>query len=328
VLNEADLCAVSFLALSTRWCVFGNSESYRNRFPSPSLHLRWFMAIMQDLLWKSKGSIKQYALGEFWPYVSYTVIESLPLGISGNTIWKFWFLCHQHFGPLQIDKMVQLSRRLVPECSSDPAVESWHKEEAWYSVVSLNFRVAMMGFSAVLARQFRSKLKRPRSLRAAFEDIRKQTRCLASSELHMQIISSLPQRPRNSLRSHKMRFRTLGYGHILVGIYMVHITRLLLALVLDGPAIKQAVTSDEAISQACCVIYGAQRLFSLDIYANTYISEIALLHVVIAALVYPISYLDEGNSICSRSSTDSLISSENGSYNPSAAWRTGIAYNG
>lgn len=327
-LSEGDFCAVSFLALSTRWTNFDNSKSFKTRLPSPSLQLRMFMAIMQDLLWKSKGNIKYYALGEFWPYMSYNVLESLPLGNSGNTIWKFWSMCRQLFGPLQIEKMLQLSRRLVPEFCSDSAVESWHKEEAWYSVISLNFRVVMTGFSTVLSRQFSRKLKRPRLLRAAFEDVREQTLCLVSSELHMQIISSLPQRLQNSSRSHEMRFRVLGRRHILLGIYLTDITRLLLALVLDGPTIKQAVSSDEAISQARCVVYGVQRLFSVDLYANSYGSEIALLHLVVAALVYSISCIDEGSSVCPHFPRSCLLtSSRNGSYNPSAAWRTRSEYN-
>lgn len=65
-LGGSDLVTVAFLALSTSWLKFDNKgTSPRLKIPSSSVHLRWFLEIMKDLLHQANGNVLSHPFGEF-----------------------------------------------------------------------------------------------------------------------------------------------------------------------------------------------------------------------------------------------------------------------
>jgi hypothetical protein len=291
-LEEGDLMAIAFLSKSTSLYLSRNRHTSHAKLPSYSVHLRWFVETMKDLLHKTNGDVMTHPLGEFWLVLMSIIIDSFPICLQEDSFWELCALRRQIPGLDFINSEFISNQKLLallPREVTPP--DFWHMGYAWYTFNNRWFKTTLFAFSTSLPDQLGHRFEKNLDMRSALEDVRTEIESHEASELRIVVLSDLfsdAPYPEVEIPLH------WGIARLMVYLNIQSYIRLLLALMLDAPTIQTAVTSPDAVKHALSVISGAKNLLFDNVGFNHKPLRMAVLFTFIAALVHPISQLNKG----------------------------------
>ena len=291
-LEEGDLIAIAFLSKSTSLYLSRNRYTSHAKLPAYSVHLRWFVETMKDLLQKTNGDVMTHPLGEFWVVLTSIIIDSFPVCLQGDSFWELCALRRQIPGLDSINSEFTSNQKLLallPKEVTPP--DFWQMGYAWYTFSNRWFKTTLLAFSTALPEELGHRFEKSLYMRSALEDVRTEIESHEASELRTVVLSDLfsdAPYPEVEIPLH------WGIARLMVYLNIQSYIHLLLALMLDAPTIQMAVTSPDAAEHALSVISGAKNLLFDSTGFNHKPLGMAVLFTFIATLVHPISQFDEG----------------------------------
>lgn len=293
-LSEGDLLAVALVAISIRFYFLRNKSDLPGsvQFPSSSLQLRWFTAILKGLLLKGEAS---HTFGEAWLHMIFTVVLSAPFDFQGSAFWELLEACRPFLRPANLNYCTEYFRKqLAVHPMNIQTSNSWQNQEAWEITINLNFKIVLIAFSTVLKREIDQHFQKPELLQLGLEDARERSNATEASAIHRRMLFDFWGSPLPSLPTIEQPFCPMSHVQGFLTARMHDVTQLLLRLLLDGPTIQQAATVSEVVQCVTPVVLDSQIVLSFGSSVTDYARALHLLFVVIAAIVHPVSQMVEG----------------------------------
>jgi hypothetical protein len=309
-LDEGDMFAIVFMSLAKRrYCIFPHlgMKSVMNRFPGFSLDIQWFVRSMKTLLKRSRGNVWSYPFADYWRYVSGEIITQMPFDFSDDIIWELLALCRQLFGPTGLNEVVEDTKRIrLARFFPVKSPNALYMESALSSLLTRNFTITRLGLWTVLRSELTKEFARDSRLLTALDDVRTCTNVLEGSSVFQSMLAT--PLTRATREYHALGFVDTSCYQQTVTLF---VTKLFLAILLDGPTIRRARTTQSAIEAATTVIilayYSVRGPLLPSLVPDSPYQDslwkrsLAFLVAAVysATLVYPISHILEGT--CSYS---------------------------
>jgi hypothetical protein len=251
-LDEGDMIAIAFISFwrhSYITALLPEGDAVRDRLPSSSFYIRRFFHTMKMLLGKSGGNVNAYPFAGYWRYVAELVMK-VQLGFSDDMIWESLAMLHEHFGPLDLNQFVEVIKNLETAKSFGVSPsESWYTITAYFTISRRNAKVASLGFWTVIQRDLKNEFGRTHWMLAALEEVRASADRLEATSVHRDVVLASPQWI--VVDSAFAPYTTLSFGRA----FAFYTTKLVLALILDGPTIRRATTTQRAIEAAKAAVF-------------------------------------------------------------------------
>lgn len=299
-LGEGELLAVAFLAISIRYhyILEGESTASETQIPASSLQLRWFTAILRRLMSNGMPTAGN-DFGGSWLHIIFTIVLSAPYNLEGIAFWELLDVARPLLRPSSLNFCSEYFSHCMPVNPADlRPTDTWNNREAWAIIINLNLRIALIGLSTVLRHEINLDYDRDPLVLAGLHDAREMNNSVETSPIHrdssFEFLATLPSDAISAVDlTYEPMDRVRGF---LVG-RLHQVTRMLLALLLDGQRLKEGLSSPQAVQDAPFVILDAQIILSLQA-VDKYDQRLHILFVLIAALVHSVSKITEGTFLC------------------------------
>jgi hypothetical protein len=302
-LDEGDMVAIAFISFWRHYYInihLPEGDTVLDRLPSSSFYIRRFFHTLKRLLENSGGTVNAYPFASCWRYVAELVMD-VQIGFSDDMIWESLAMLREHFGPMDLNQFVEVTKNLETAKSFGVTPsEYWYTITAYVTISQRNGKVASLGFWTVIQKDLKNEFERTHWMLAALEEVRASIDCLEATSVHRDVLLA-------SATQWIVVDTAFGARTVLsiAGANSLWATKLFLALILDGPTIRQATTTQRAIEAAIAVVFKVKFYVSspiplkgpTDPVEKTLLNnglEVGVAWVYIATLVHPISQILEG----------------------------------
>jgi hypothetical protein len=201
-MTEAKLFAVALLAISMRYfSIFDKTSVPRIQLPASEIQLRWFLAIMKQLLLNSNEDFNCYDFGSCWFHMLHTTVLSMPFDLPRSEfLWELLEFCHTHFGFAGFEFCMEYFKEYMPRHPHNiKPTAFWHMQEAWEITINFNLKIAVIGLSMSMARELKDDARRDSRMIVALLDTRYRADSIESCQVQQLLyVGQTSERPSDS----------------------------------------------------------------------------------------------------------------------------------